>query len=209
LKSASEPIFKKAPPNRVFTGHGRDIYGPFSIVGVVTPLLSQERIPGWHHVFMLKHYVDPTGFTELCAEEEAAATASLNDAPDHEVHQWRFSGVVLPGSKLMLGWWDMHRAAEEQLAAGQLGPWIMWWAEETPAWLEKTVGLKKEMLESEGEAVAAGPALVVVTGSTGNVGGTVEEIDGAEEEEDEEESSEIDCAEEEDEEEDGSSETEE
>lgn len=171
MKGASEPAFKNVPANQVFTGHGRDIYGPFSIVGVVTPLPPQENIPGWHHVFMLKHFVDPTGFMELCEGEEAAATVSLNAAPDHELHQWRFSGVVLPGSKMMLGWWDMQREPEEQpLAAGRLGPWIMWWAEETPAWLEKTAGLKKEMLEPEGEAVTGGPPVVVL----GNLVGAVD-----------------------------------
>ena len=139
-----------------------DSYGNFSIGGLLTPIkdfgcprtyqdagpiVSFPDIPGWYHIWFLKHYLDPKGDTITTFEDTVAGTQE-NDhdvRPDLSVDQWVFQGVVIPGRKVMLGWWKANPdAGISDGYAGESGPWIMWEAPVDDEWIARSEKITRD-----------------------------------------------------------------
>ncbi|QIX02149.1 hypothetical protein AMS68_007666 [Peltaster fructicola] len=87
-----------------FKGDGDDQMDNFLASGWLKSLPSQMGVPGWKHMTMMKYYVEPD-------------TGVINDG-----NLWAYSGIVLPGSKIIIGrWWRADGSEDEDS-----GPFILW-----------------------------------------------------------------------------------
>lgn len=96
----------------VFTGIGKD-FDTFTIdSGEITPIPSPpgrlSTVNGWKKVEFTKSYTH---------------------------HGWHYSGVILPGNNMMLGYW--MRSKEGRLTRGASGPFIFWRAPESSSLLNR------------------------------------------------------------------------
>ncbi|KAK5007161.1 hypothetical protein LTR28_005618 [Elasticomyces elasticus] len=88
-----------------FAGDGNDMQEDFFASGWLNPLPSQQGIPGWQRMTMMKYYQDVDGYVDQDA-------------------LWAYEGVVLPGGQVMLGrWWSPGEGTGEDQYSG---PFIFW-----------------------------------------------------------------------------------
>ncbi|KXT02752.1 hypothetical protein AC578_5441 [Pseudocercospora eumusae] len=89
-----------------FGGKGEDAEEEFKADGWLNPLPSQNGIPGWQRMTMMKYYEQNDGTVD---------TTSL----------WAYEGVYLPGGQIIVGrWWSPLSVAN----GGDMycGPFLLW-----------------------------------------------------------------------------------
>ena len=76
-----------APQNLQFLGKGKNCDDKFQALGWVNGLPAQEGIPGWQRITLMKYF-------------------GGNGVEWDDDNLWAYEGVVLPGSRMILGrWW--------------------------------------------------------------------------------------------------------
>ncbi|KAF2161817.1 hypothetical protein M409DRAFT_27873 [Zasmidium cellare ATCC 36951] len=85
-----------------FGGSGSEAKQGFLADGWLNTLPSQNGVPGWQRLTMMKYFKDH------------------NDDVDYSRGLWAYEGVVLPGGKIIVGrWWDPEDGSYS-------GPFILW-----------------------------------------------------------------------------------
>ncbi|EME49481.1 hypothetical protein DOTSEDRAFT_49736 [Dothistroma septosporum NZE10] len=89
-----------------FAGDGVDAKGPVFYDGWLNPLPSQEGVPGWQRMTMMKY--------QILDDESSIDLESL----------YAYEGIVLPGGQILVGrWWSTYSEYGKDMYSG---PFIMW-----------------------------------------------------------------------------------
>jgi hypothetical protein len=105
-KSATpDSVAEFKPLSFQFEGEGQDVLEQFLAAGWLNPLPSQQGVPGWQRMTMMKYFESDTGEIDVDA-------------------LWAYEGVVLPGGQIVVGrWWSPQEGTEEEMYSG---PFILW-----------------------------------------------------------------------------------
>ncbi|QDS74352.1 hypothetical protein FKW77_004743 [Venturia effusa] len=115
-----------------FQGEGYDDEN-FCCAGWINPLPSQNGIPGWKRMTMMKFFKNEQGLIDRDA-------------------LWAYEGVVLPGDQIVVGrWWSPEGLDAESKLNQYSGPFILWNVDQLEAY--KGEKLAAEQIETLGVAM--------------------------------------------------------
>lgn len=129
----------------LFTGSGMD-NEPFHCCGVLHALPSQQKVPGWQRISIMKRFDPDPSPPSIASASASSSSAVANTSPpnpftlgggqkgrDGEAggqidmstnNYWAYEGVVLPGGKIILGrWWS---PMDDRSQCFSTGPFIFW-----------------------------------------------------------------------------------